>query len=203
MRRLITAFGAAVGLSLALTAPASAATAHQTTTVHDLQQGLSVVDGAAASLVRGPGGLSMNIQTTGLHGGHAYTVWWIVFNNPERCANPMGLPGLRCGFYDLNFPEFGLHGDPAVNATIVRATGGVVGPTGKAGFGAHLSVDDHREPVLGDGLQNVDGSEVILDMLDHGTKDPGNIPAQIHQFVTAENSCNPGCLDHQLAGFAP
>lgn len=115
----------------------------------------------------------------------------------------MGLPGLRCGFLDLDFPEFGLHGDPAVGATIYRAAGGVVGPTGKAGFGSHLSPGEKADAVIGDGLFNVDGAEVILDALDHGTKDPGNVPNQIHEFVTAENTCNPGCLDHQLAGFAP
>lgn len=49
-------------------------------------------------------------------------------------------------------------------------------------------------------VSNVDGAEVILDVLDHGTKDPGNIPNQIHRFVTADNTCNPGCFDHQLAG---
>lgn len=194
---------AAAGLVASwLSGTASAATSHQTATVHDLQRGLSVVDGASATLVRENGGLSMTVQTTGLHGGNAYTVWWIVFDHPEHCANPMGLPGLKCGFEDLNFPEFGLHGDPDVDATIVHATGHVVGPAGKTGFGAHLGVGK-GEPVIGDGLSNVDGAEVILDILDHGTKDPGNIPNQIHEFITADDTCNPGCLDHQLAGFAP
>lgn len=198
--RVASTAAASIVLVLGLHSPTAARTSHQTVTVHDLQQGLEVVDGAQATLVRGPGGLSMNIQTSGLNGGHAYTVWWVTFDNPALCEHPMGLPGLRCGFLDVHAPEFGLEGDPDIGATIFFATGHVVGDNGVAGFSDHHTPGE-GEPVIGRGVTNVQGAEIVLDVLDHGAKDPGNVPAQIHEFVTSQNACNPSCADHLLAGF--
>lgn len=197
-----------IGLALALAmviapaSPASATTSRQASDVYDLQKSLAVVQHAQGRLSRAPNGLTAVFTTTGLHGGHAYTMWCVVFDHPEFCNNPM-LPGLRCGFLGLHFPDFGLNGDPRAAATILHAAGHVVGTSGKASFGAHLGVGKNTDVVIGTGLTNPAGAEVILDVLDHGSKDPGNVPAQIHEFVTAENSCNPACADHQLAGFAP
>ena len=61
---------------------------HQTTAVmwHP-QTGLagSVATSAQADLVRRPGGVSFSFQTEQL-AHHAYTVWFVVINNPSACA---------------------------------------------------------------------------------------------------------------------
>lgn len=186
---------------LAGAAPAGATTAHQTSDVYSFETGLQQVDGASASLVRNTNGVGFTLDTSQLKPGHGYTVWWIIFNYPEHCSDPL-LSGLDCGIGDLNAPEFGLNGDPRIESTIVRAAGHVVGGTGEAGFGGYLQAGSRSETVIGPGLVNLSGAEIYLDVLDHGPVDhPGNVDNQIHTFITEPGSCNGYCADDQLAGF--
>lgn len=200
MQLLVVAGLTAAALLTVQALPAAASASHQKAAVYDLPTGLTEVDGAGAKLGRMANGSSFTLHTSGLNGGHAYTVWWIVFNYPQYCTHPM-LAGVACGFEDLYAPDFGLFGDPRVEALIVRAAGHVVGNNGRASFGGYLAAGESADAVLGWGLANPDGAEVMLDVLDHGAKDPGNVPNQIHTFVTEEGSCNPGCIDHHLTGF--
>lgn len=186
---------------LAGAAPAEAATLHQTSDVYSFESGLTAVAGASASLVRTANGISFTLDTSELKPGHGYTVWWVVFNDPQYCTDPL-LSGMRCGIGDLNAPEFGLNGDPRAQSTILRAAGHVVGEQGRAGFAGHLRAGERSDTVLGPGLLDVTGAEVYLDVLDHGPVDhPRNVDNQIHTFITEPGSCNGGCIDDQLAGF--
>lgn len=186
-----------------LVAPAHAGSAvHQRSAVYSFHNELAPVPDASATLVRNANGVGFTIDTSALQPGHAYTVWWIIFNHPEYCTDPL-LPGLQCGIGDLDFPEFGLHGDPRVQATILRAGGHVVGGNGRAGFGGSLTAGERSDTVIGPGLLNVQSAEVYLDVLDHGAKSPPqNVDNQIHTFITEPGSCNSYCADDQVAGFA-
>ncbi len=198
-RRLL-ATTALLAATFAAAAPAEATT-RQTSDVYDFESGLAPVSGATATLVRNANGISFNLHTSELKPGHAYTVWWVIFNYPQHCTHPM-LTGLQCGIEDLNFPEFGLNGDPEVQSTILRAAGHVVGGGGDAAFAGHLQAGERADTVIGPGLVNLTGAEVYLDVLDHGPVDhPGNVDNQIHTFITEPGSCNGYCADDQIAGF--
>ena len=73
---------------------------------------LSVPGGA--TLLRTNRALSMSASVTGLTPGAVYTIWWIIFNNPKACQNPLG-EFSACS--DLDFPN------PRVGAAIVLGSG--------------------------------------------------------------------------------
>lgn len=119
------------------------------------------------TLNRMQSGVLLQIRTTDLNPGHAYTVWWVIFNNPAACA-PVG-----CSAADL--------GNPAVLGSVMNATGGVARANGGARFSAFLPVGFiHTNPtdeaangafnrqVFGPGLQNLDGAEIHAVIKSHG-----------------------------------
>lgn len=171
---------------------------------------LSMVDDASAQLVRGPDGVSMHVTTTGLEAGSAYTVWWIVFNHPEFCDNP--IEGLTsCGEADLFSDDVG--------ASVLYAAGHVVGASGQASFADGLKVGDLsgcQEPFAGfgicrDGLTNPSGAEIHLVIRSHDDVIPSMMPAMIMTYAggcTADSSFGAGsgpntCEDQQFAPFLP
>lgn len=131
----------------------------------------TTVPGSAATLVRNASGVTMTLQTSGLPAG-AYTTWWVIFNNPAACSNGV------CGEDDL--PAFG--GAPAVNASVVFATGHVVSENGTANFGAWLGVGETDGALFGPGLVNVYGAEIHNVVRSHGEVLPAFMPSQISSF---------------------
>lgn len=199
-RRLLTTMTLVTAMFVGA-GPVEASTIRQTNDVYSFESGLTPVSGASATLVRNENGASFTLHTSALKPGHAYTVWWVIFNNPQHCSDKL-LQGLQCGIGDLNAPEFGLNGDPRVQSTILRAAGHVVGDDGGAAFAGHLRAGERSDTVIGPGLLNAGGAEVYLDVLDHGPVDhPGNVDNQLHTFITEPGSCNGYCADDQIAGF--
>ena len=90
----------------------------------------------ASRLLRSDGELSMEISTTGLTNGNAYTIWWILFNRPEKCDTPN-----ECGEADVPIPVGG-DAEPdhvaEVGFSVVNATGLIVGDDGVGNFSASL-----------------------------------------------------------------
>jgi hypothetical protein len=142
-----------------------------------------IIPGAWSALVRNDNGVAMTLHTSGLAPGSATTVWWVVFNNPELCTH--GELGLRCGEGDL--PPFG--GDPAVQASVLWATGHVIGGDGVGGFGAYLGEGDTTGAMFGPGLIDARRADVHLIVRTHGDAIPGLIDEQISTF---NGGCNPG-----------
>ncbi len=109
-----------------------------------------------ATLKRGEDWIQVNINTSGLPPG-AYTVWWLIFNNPAGCSTP-------CGLLDdvLN---------PDAAVSVFWATSGVVGENGIANFHDRYTIgDDLGFP----GVQHILGGEG--DFLDPQT-------AEIHNLI--------------------
>jgi hypothetical protein len=144
----------------------------------------------------------MSIQTSGLDQA-AYTVWWIVFNNPANCSDG------ACGEDDIfifdddgNIVGPNLPGRAAAEISVVFAAGHVVGAAGNAGFAGHLQEGKIKGHVnFGDGLTNVDGAEIHLVVRSHGPAVPGIVKEQISTFF---GGCNPDpeldpCEDQQFA----
>jgi hypothetical protein len=79
-----------------------------------------------ATLKRGEDWIQVNIKTSGLPPG-AYTVWWVIFNNPAGCSTPCGLDDV------LN---------PAAAVSVFWATGKVVKENGIANFHDRYTIGD-------------------------------------------------------------
>ena len=151
-----------------------------------------------AELNRTSGGANLTIDTTMLTAGAAYTIWWVIFNNPGACT-PLG-----CGLDAADF------GNPAVEASVMNATGRVADANGNATFSAFLPVGFMwTNPVsgnirqdLGPGLQNVQGAEIHVVVRCHGAS-----TGDVEQISTLMGDCNTsgptGCFDAQLAVFQP
>lgn len=152
----------------------------------------------------------MNVRTAGLEPGAAYTVWYVVFNNPEFCIN--GIPDLTsCGEPDLLTPEVG--------GAVLYAAGHIVGASGRAGFASALNVGELsgcQEPfagfdLCGEGLTNPEGAEIHLVIRSHDEIIPSLLPTMFQTFsggCTAESSLGAGtgpneCEDQQFVPFRP
>jgi len=144
------------------------------------------IPGAYSTLIRNDAGVTMTIHTSGLVPGNAYTVWWVIFNNPAACVD-------GCGLDDLLDPVRSV----ATRVSLVFATGHVVG-NDTANFGAWLGVGDLRDvlpkppsPAGPYGLENARTAEVHLVIRSHGPADPQLLPDQINSFLDgcSTNSC--------------
>jgi hypothetical protein len=158
-----------------------------------------------SQLVRTANGVAMNLRTTGLDPGAAHTVWWVIFNNPEFCAD-------GCGPDDL--------GNSNVLATVLWATGHVIGNNGVGDFAAHLTVEDTSGDSFpidfpGDvvGLINPLGAVIHLVVRTHGSPIPGQVKEQISTYngggctdfspPNFDDNPNDACRDYQFAVHEP
>lgn len=173
----------------------------------------SAVDGGSSTLVRTKDGIAATLQTSDLQEGNAYTMWWVVFNNPEKCEHPV--PGITsCGEGDVFGEPFG---ETSVQVSVQYASGNIVGETGAINFGAYLNEGElPTEPgqlVFGPGLIDAKKAEVHLVVRDHGPRIPGMEEAQLTTFggaCTAETDPTgvgpegPNvCADVQFAAHVP
>ena len=172
----------------------------------------SAVDGGSATLVRTKSGVTAIINADDLDSDTTYTLWWVIFNNPRECENPVeGLT--NCGEADLLL--FG--GDAAIDSSVLYAAGNVTGGTGLASFGAHLEEGflptGNGQVAWGPGLVEANKAEVHLVIRSHGPVQPELEVEQISSFgagCTAEtdpSGTGPegpfACVDQQFAVFVP
>jgi hypothetical protein len=185
--RLLSAAVSVALLSLILVTPAIASANRQVAPVmwHP-QTGLAgaVGAGAEAALVRRADGVSFNLRTSQLRSGHAYTVWFVVINNPAACAaSPCSGPDIL-----LN---------PATDSQITYGAGHVAGASGNGGFAGSFHRGSLEDGWLaGGGLFDPTGAEIQLVINDHGTVLKGYLPEQIQTYRA-------GCTDASLPGIFP
>ena len=144
----------------------------------------SVVAGGWSKIVTNDAGASMTLHTAELAAGDVVTVWWVVFNAPQSCTHGEG--PYRCGPGDL--PPFG--GDGSAEPSFLYASGHVIGGSGTANFGAHLSVGDTSGALFGPGLINPLGADIHLVVRDSGPVDPATAAAAIHSYGVCNLVCN-------------
>jgi len=162
-------------------------TSKQTVDIFDVVNG--VVEGTS-TLHRNNNGITVNFKATGLLPDHAFTIWWVIWNNPEECA----IPG-ACSDGDF--------GNPDVQVEVMYANGHVVGNNGKGNFGAHLNENDASgtiNPLFGlpsyGGLADAQKAEVHMVLRSHGPKIPGIVNEQIGSYLG-------GCPQAFPYGFPP
>jgi len=157
-----------------------------------IQAGVGTLLQSGATLVRSRHGLDARIAASHLDKNAAYTMWWVVFNNPAACGGP------------CSPAKFGL---PAVRASVFYAAGFVTGDDGVANITAHT--DTGTLPagveVTTDGtVAGVDkgngfGAEVWLVVRSHGAIIAGMVDKQIGSF---NGACPPNvCGNQQVAMF--
>ena len=144
------------------------------------------IEEATATLERMEGSVEFSLSTT-LDSG-AYTVWWVIFNNPEFCID-------GCDADDLEILE--------VNASAFWATGGIVGDDNVGTFNAQLGENQlpmgENQVLFGGGLVDSFGAEIHLIPRTHGDVIPGQVEQQITTF---NGGCPPNdCFDVQFAVF--
>ena len=140
---------------------------------------LDIVTGSS-SLLRKSNGITVNYKTTGLTPGYAYTLWWVIWNNPQECL----IEG-ECS--DLDFGNAA-----AVGVDVLYAAGHVVGNSGVGNFSGHLNAGDDSGsindlfglPPAG-GLQSgkTYSAEVHLVLRSHGPAIPGEVNEQISGYL--------------------
>jgi len=163
-------------IAIALTAVASASPAQSTTSnvykFDPFPTPGAQVEGAQAKLTTNESGATVRFQTSGLTPGNAYTVWWIIFNNPAACADP--------GCSDADFDN------ADAKPELTYATGHVIGGSGKGNFGAHLSAADPGEVPggwFGYGFKYPTTTEIHVAIHDHGPIIPGLVNEMISTFA--------------------
>jgi hypothetical protein len=139
----------------------------------------SIVEGSSAMLVRTDKGVTMNIHTSGLDPGAVYTVWWVIYNNPEHCQSDV------C----TDPPDFG---KPDVQTTVLYATGHVIGNNGVGNFAAYLAEGDtsgHSVPPPPNPpddvvfwLVDARKAQIELVVRSHGQPIPGMVKEQFSSF---------------------
>lgn len=163
----------------------------------------TTIPGTGSLLVRNQNGVFMTLHTAGLTPGNAYTVWWVIFNKPNKCS------GGECG------PDDFVPGNPA-EISVLFAAGQVAGVDGTADFSSYRAVGDISDPCscvpplfIGAGLQKPMSAVIHLVVHSHGPailNDPALLQEQISTF---NGGCNPGepnegqCEDVQFSDHRP
>ena len=164
----------------------------------------------SSTLVRTGQGVSLRLETAALTAGDVVTLWWVVFNDPLACR--AGIPGVsHCGPADAMAGRGGF--------SVLHAAGRIVGENGTANYGAHLRVGDTARALVGPGLLDARGAEMILVLKTHGPKLPRLVPEQLRTFAggCADQSdvppgANPdligqpgpnGCAEIQVSAHSP
>jgi hypothetical protein len=139
---------------------------------HAQQAGLGKtgpVDGASASLVRNANGVSYHLSTTGLTPGNAYTLWFVVINNPAACmATPCAAPDFLT--------------NAAPDAQVRYAAGSVAGASGRGTFAGSVKEGPLSGWLADRSFHNVMGAEIHLVVNDHGPMLPAFMPGMIHTY---------------------
>ena len=146
--------------------------------------------GGAATLLRGRNRLDMHVTTSGLNPNSSFSVWWVIFNNPEACDGPCNGPDLA---------------NPDVRGAVFWAAGFVTGADGTgyaSGYVAAGALPEGVDVETGSGLRrgNGLGAEVHIVVRTHGMINLGHVHEQIGTFGGA---CNPTCANVQAAVFPP
>jgi len=142
----------------------------------------NVVNGTmvgTSTLHRNKNGITVNFKTTDLTPGYAYTLWWVIWNNPQECE---GYPG-ACAESDFAIADL-------VEVEVLYAAGHVVGGSGTGKFSGHLNENDASESInylfpidSNGGLHDAETAEVHLVLRSHGPAIPGMVNEQIGSYL--------------------
>jgi len=174
---------------------------------------------ASSKLHRGDDGIRTKVRTHG-RAGHPHTLWYVIFNAPQRCSG--GVCGQDDIFVDPDDHAAGFNGAQiaATRASVVWAGDGAVADRrGRLKLKGALAVgevpDGQGQVAIGrgedgalvplgvvTGLEDSHRAVIVVVLQDHGTAhdDPELLNRQLTSF---EGACNPTCEDVQFAVHVP
>jgi hypothetical protein len=205
-RRLLTITSCIAVLTLALTSTVSSQSndsGNVKTTISPVHSTVTstVIPAAGASLSRNNAGVFATISSSGLPAGHVITMWWVIYNNPEYCANTSCVPP------DLN--------NPAVNGAFQNGGGTVADLGGRVNFSGYLAVGDNtgfylnpmfpNMPNPSPGIVNAKKAQIHIALRSHGfpNADPAILQQQLTTFPGGCSVAMPPCATLQFSPFFP
>ena len=210
MRKRLGILGAAL-LAIMMVASVAVAAGHQKPSMTNTQGTYWFADGASADgksiLTRTDTMITSTVEGANLTPGNAYTVWFVVFNNPAACTGECGEDDIFDGD-DLN-----VEGVMAAKIGVGNATANIAKADGTAEFGAVLRPGPYASTghqllfpagLMGDALLldgNTKGAEVHIIVQDHGQARGG--PQLLNQLTYVETACTPYCEDIQFSVHTP
>lgn len=169
------------------------------------------VSGASSQLTRFPNGVTTTLNTSDLVPGDVYTVWWVIFNEPQNCSD--GACNLDDLFYIEEDGSITLDevGNRAMNLDALEASvvsiqhaSGSVSVDGTLSVSASLGLNNVPGIIYGPGLQDADAAEIHLVVRTHGPAVDGAFEDQLSTFG---GGCEPidtaPCDDVQYAMHFP
>ena len=148
-----------------------------------------LIDAASGSLYIGYESAMAWITTKEMTEGDAISLWWIIFNKPDNCAqNP-------CNNDDLFNDD--------VVPSMVGDAGTVVMNPDRVKFYSHLDIGDAFNAAFGPGLVNPSEAEIHIILRTHG---PARAEILEEQLTTYMGGCGPNpphwpCSEIQFAIF--
>ncbi len=136
------------------------------------------VNGASASLVATGSGAHVTFRTSGLRPGHAYTLWYVVADNPAACSTS------PCTAREIIT-------NPEVGGQIRWGAGHVVGESGRATFSARLHVGPVEGWMPDRTFTDPRGAEYHFVVNDHGPMLPEHMPGMSAPTVAAAATTAP------------
>ncbi len=145
----------------------------------------SAIDDSEIELDRFSHGIVLEAETSGLTPHYAYTVWALVFNDPEACEN-------GCDLHDMGVDGF---------AALWSGAGMVANEDGEADFEAVMFEGEPAgELLMGPGLVDAQKAEIHLIVRSHGPAAFGEPELLNHQLTTFGGGCDIfTCVDVQYA----
>lgn len=146
------------------------------------QSGEGEVPGAKARLVRTDGNVNVSFEASDLNPGHVYTLWWVIVNDPEKCA---AHPEPCTAADDV------LGNTDGIQADLTYGGGIVAGESGTGTLSSHLAVGELSNAWFGNGFDSASDAEIHLVVNDHGPLIPDQAAEMLHTY-------RGGCTDDSL-----
>jgi hypothetical protein len=143
-----------------------------------------IVEGTKATLVTTQGAAFASVATRELTPGNAYTLWWVVINEPTACETSPCKP-----------PDV-LQRSDITRADVGYADGLIAGDDGSGRFASHLPVGPLSQGWFGHGFDNPQGAEIHLVINDHGPL----LPEMAESML---GSARGGCVDQSFPADFP
>jgi hypothetical protein len=136
-----------------------------------------------STLRRTDDGVLATFQSTAFTPGHAVTLWWVVFNQPENCSKPCGEDDIFVG----GDPTAGPDAEAIAKADIVAAyaAGTVAGDDGSVTMASRLTAGQPgADVIMGEGalLKDAARAEIHLVARTHGPEIAGQVVEQTTSY---------------------
>ena len=156
---LLGLIGTLIGVAALANPPA------RTTTVNVVDIATQMPANGAARLLRERDRLSARLVTTGLQPGAGYTIWWIVFNRPQRCQTT------PCADTDLGLADGAVFfGQSVVADSAGGASASLKVKSGRLPAGTFINPSFRDRLLRGRGFR----AEVHLVVVNHGIPSAGD-----------------------------